>query len=76
MVEEQGVVFWPMVTFPDIFLYLTFFPAAELSSKDLSGYELCKAYGNFKDEWLEPLSFHNLSGSNFCLIRRHESVSK
>ena len=66
--EDEGVVFWPVLTYPDIFTYLMFHPS-ELGSTDLSDYKLCKAYSYFKNGWLEPLSYHNLSGSKFCLIK-------
>ena len=68
MEEEDGVVFWPMLTYPDIFNYLMFFPS-ELGSKDLSDYKMCKAYSYYKDGWLKPLQYHNLSGSKFCILR-------
>ena len=45
-----------------------FFPA-ELGSTDLSDYKLCKVYSYFKNGWIEPLLYHNLSGSKFCLIK-------
>ena len=48
MEEDEGVLFWPMLTYPDIFTYLMFFPA-ELGSTDLSDYKLCKAYSYFKN---------------------------
>ena len=68
MEEEEGVVFWPMVTSLDICIKLLFFPS-ELGSSDLSDYKLCKAYSYFKDGWLQPLLYHNLSGSPFCIMK-------
>ena len=68
MDEDEGIIFWPMLTFPDIFTYLMFFPT-ELGSTDLSDYKLCKAYSYYKNGWLEPLKYHNLSGSKFCIIK-------
>ena len=41
--EEEGIVFWPMILYPDIFSYLVFNPS-ELGSNDLSDYKNCKAY--------------------------------
>ena len=37
--EEEGMVFWPMILYPDIFSYLVFNPS-ELGSN----YKNCKAY--------------------------------
>ena len=66
--EGDGVMFWPMLTYPDIFTYLMFFPA-ELGSSDMSDYKLCKSYSYFRNGWLEPLLYHNLSGSKYCIIK-------
>ena len=62
---EEDDVFWPMVSAFDIFSYLMFFPS-ELGSTDLSGYKQCKAYSYFSNRWLQPLLYHNLSGTAFC----------
>ena len=43
MDEEIGIKYWPMLTYPDIFNYLSFYPA-ELGSKDLCDYKNCKTY--------------------------------
>ena len=48
MDEEEGVLFWPMLTFPDILTHSLFFPA-ELGSIDLSGYKLRKAYSYYEN---------------------------
>ena len=37
MNEDEGVIFWPILTFPDIFTYLMFFPT-ELGSTDYYSY--------------------------------------
>ena len=50
--EEDGRWFWPIVLYPDIFNYLTFYPS-ELGSTDLSDYKACKAYSYFKCGWLQ-----------------------
>ena len=72
--EYEGVIFWPMVTFPDIFTYLMFFPT-ELGSTDLSDYKLCKAYSYFKNGLLEPLKSHTFSRIKFCLIKTIHLIS-
>ena len=74
MEEEEGLIFWPMLTYPDIFNYLMFFPA-ELGSSDLSDYKLCKAYSYFKNGWLAPLLCHNLSGSKYFIFKGNCSKS-
>ena len=66
--ENEGITFWPMVTSMGICTKLMFFPS-ELSSEDLSDYKECKAYSYFKNGWLQPLQYHNLSGSTFCIIK-------
>jgi len=68
MQEEEGMVFWPILLYPDIFNYLMFNPS-ELGSTDLSDYKNSKAYSYYKCGWLQPLSYHNLSGSNFCILK-------
>ena len=68
MEEADGVVFWPMVSALDIFSYLMFFPS-ELGSTDLSDYKHCKAYSYFSNGWFQPLLYHNLSGTAFCIIK-------
>ena len=40
--EDQGMAFWLMLLYPDIFNYLTFYPA-ELGRTDLSNYKNLKA---------------------------------
>ena len=67
--EKDGLKFWPMVLYPDIFNYLMFFPS-ELGSKDLNDYKNCKAYSYFKSGWLEQLWYHCIdSDSLFCVIK-------
>lgn len=58
--EDDGIVHWPMLLYPDIFNYLSFHPS-ELPSKDLSDYKNCKAYSYYKTGWLQPLMFHEIS---------------
>ena len=68
MEEDEGMAFWPMLSYPDIFNFLMFYPS-ELGSKDLSDYKNSKAYSYYKSGWLQPLQYHNLSGSKYCIIR-------
>ena len=60
LAEDEGIVFWPVVTALDIYAKLMFYPS-ELRSTELSDY-------NFKNGWMNPLLHHNLSGSRFCLM--------
>ena len=59
MSEVDGILFWPMILYPDIFTYLTFYPS-ELKSDDLNDYKNSKAYSYFSDGWLSPLSYHEV----------------
>lgn len=68
MDEKEGMSFWPMLLYPNIFSYLMFYPS-ELGSKDLCDYKNSKAYSYYKSGWLQPLMYHNLSGSNFCILK-------
>ena len=45
-----------------------FYPS-ELGSKDHSDYKNSKAYSYYKSGWVQPLQYHNLSGSKYCIIR-------
>ena len=78
MNEDEGMKFWPMLLYPDIFNYLMFF-ALELGSKDLIDNKNSKAYSHHKSGWLELLLYHNLTGSNFCILkgecRKSQSVN-
>ena len=67
--EQDGMKFWPMVLYPDIFNYLMFFPS-ELGSKDLNDYKNSKAYSYYKSGWLQPLFYHSIDiNSKFCIIK-------
>ena len=55
--EEEGIPFWPFITYPDIFNYLTFNPS-ELSSSDLNDYKNSKAYSYFNRGWLGNIFYH------------------
>ena len=43
MNEDEGIKFWPIHLYPEIFNYLMFFPS-KLGSNDLNYYENSKAY--------------------------------
>ena len=45
--RTEGMKFWAMFLYPDIFNYLTSFPS-ELGSKDLNDYKNSKAYSYHK----------------------------
>ena len=47
MDEDEGMAFWPMLSYPDTFNFLMFYPG-ELGSKDLSDYKNIKADSNYK----------------------------
>ena len=68
MKEDEGMAFWPMLSYPDIFNFLMFFPS-ELGKKDHIDYNDSKAYSYYKSRWLQPLRYHNLSRSKYCIIR-------
>ena len=67
--EEDGVRFWPVTLYADIFNFLAFHPN-ELASIDLSDYKTSKVYRYFSQGWLTPLQFHNINADNkLCLLR-------
>ena len=67
--EKDGMKFWPMVLYPDIFNYLMFFPS-DLGSKDLNDYKNSKAYSYYKYGWLQPLFYHCLDTDiKFCIMK-------
>ena len=68
MNENEGMTFCPMLLYPDIFNYLMFFPS-ELGSKDLNDQKNSKAYSYHKSGWLQPLLYHNRTGSKFCILK-------
>ena len=55
-----------------------FFPS-ELGSKDLNDYKNSKVYSYHKSGSLLPLLYHNLTDSNFCILkgecRKSQSVN-
>ena len=67
--EEEGIPFWPFITYPDIFNYLTFNPS-ELSSSDLNDYKKSKAYSYFNRGWLGNIFYHgNGDSSAYCFLK-------
>ena len=66
--EQEEMAFWPVILYPDIFSYLVFNPS-ELGSNDLSDYKNCKACSYYMSGWLQPLMYHNLTGSKFCIFK-------
>ena len=78
MNKDEGMEFCSMLLYPGIFNYLIFFPS-EPGSKDLNDYRNSKAYSYRKSGWLQPLLYHNLIGSNFCILkgecRKSQSVN-
>ena len=45
-----------------------FYPT-QLDSTDLSDYKNLKAYSYYESGWLQPLYFHKLSGSKYCIFK-------
>ena len=66
MEEDEVMTFWPMLSYPDIFDFLMFYPS-ELGIKDLNDYKNSKAYSYYESGWLQPLQYHNPSGSKYCV---------
>ena len=76
MKEDEGMAFSPMLSYPDIFDFLTFYPS-ELGSKGLSDYKNSKPYRYYKSGWLQILQCHNISGSQYCIrgeCRKSQSI--
>ena len=65
--EDEGMAFWLMLLYPDIFSYLMFYPT-QLDITDLSDYKNSKAYSCYNSGWFQPLYFHKLSGSKLWTI--------
>ena len=45
-----------------------FYPT-QLGSTDLSDYKNLEAYSYYKSGWLQPLYFHELSASKYCIFK-------
>ena len=52
--EDDGIYFWPLILYADVFNFLTFNPS-ELGSTDLNDYKNSKAYSYFNRGWLGPV---------------------
>ena len=67
-----------MPLYEEIFNYLMFFHS-ELASNELSDYKNSKAFSYHKSGSLQPLLYHNLTCSNFCILkdecRKSQSVN-
>ena len=67
--KDEGVRFWRMTLYPDIFNFLSFHPS-ELKSQNLSDYKLSKAYRHYSTGWLNPLRYHPVSDtSSVCFLK-------
>ena len=66
--EDEGMEFWSMLLYPHMFNYLMFH-STRLGNADLSDYKNSKAYSYYKSGWLQPLYFHKLSGSKYCIFK-------
>ena len=66
--EDEGMAFYSMLLYPDIFNYLMFYPA-QLRSTDFSDYKNSKAYSYYKSGWLQPLYFYKFSGSKYGIFK-------
>ena len=67
--EENGIVLWPVVTYPEIYNYFMFHPS-ELCSSDLNDYKNSKGYSYFKRGWIGQISYHSIhETSNFCILK-------
>ena len=49
---------------------------SELGSKDLNNYKNSKSYIYYKSGWFQVLQYHNLSGSQYCIIREEYRKSQ
>ena len=69
LTEADGILLWPMITYPDICDYLKFHPS-ELSSSDLSEYKNSKGYSYFKRGWIAQIMYHEIDQSSlFCFVK-------
>ena len=51
--EENGTTSWPMISYPDIFNFLMFFPS-ELGRSEFNDYKSCKVYSYLSMAGLAP----------------------
>ena len=69
LTEEQGITKWPMVTYGNIFNFLTFNPS-ELGSEDLNDYKTSKAYSYYASGWIGKIDYNQVGkDSKYCLLR-------
>ena len=68
MNEDEGMMFWPILLYPNNFNYLMLFPS-EFGISDLNDYKNSKANSYHKSGWLQPLLYHDLTSSNFCILK-------
>ena len=69
LAEEEGLIHWPTVLYPDIYNYLMFNPA-ELASTDLNDYKSCKANSYYKCGWLQQLYYNEIGeDSQYCILK-------
>ena len=61
--EEEGMKYWPVALYPDIFAFLQFHPSG-LANRDLSDYKTSKAYSYYLQGWLLPLQINSISGGS------------
>ena len=66
--EDEGMTFWPVLLYPDVFNYLMFYPT-RLGSTDFSDYKNLEAYSYYKSGWFQPLYFHKLSGGKYRILK-------
>ena len=67
--EDDGIYFWPLILYADIFNFLTFNPS-ELGSTDLNDCKNSKAYSYFNRGWLDPVSYHSIDElSTYCFFK-------
>ena len=67
--EAEGIQYWSMTLYPDIFAFLQFHPS-ELANRDLSDYKTSKAYSYYSQGWLLPLKLNSISGeSKHCILK-------
>ena len=69
LTEDEGIFYWPFISYPEIYNYLMFHPN-ELGSSDLNDYKNSKGYSYFKRGWLGNISYHCVeTASLYCLLK-------
>lgn len=68
--EDEAITSWPMLSYGNIFNFLTFFPSDLGSSEGLNDYKTSKAYSYFKKGWLGRISYNQIAEtSKYCILR-------